>query len=85
MSLMQNFKRVYRATGSVIMHATKPVWIVRYGDYERGGTKFWQAYRAVDTLPKGRMPWTVDNRRIGTDKGFKTLRDALNAAQAVSA
>ncbi len=80
MATLQDFKRTYRTTGSVLLHRSKHVWIVRYADYERGGTKFWQAYRAVDTVPKGRDPWTVNNKRIGTDKGFKTLRDALLAA-----
>lgn len=45
----------------------------------------YQAYRAVVSVPAGRMPWTVDNRRIGTDRGFATFDEAVQAAEAVTA
>lgn len=84
MQELAQFKRVFRNYQSILEHKQKPVWIVAYREYDTGRVKFWQAYKVKEYLhvPKGRAPWSIDNRRIGTDKGFRTLRDAIMAAVA---
>ena len=54
-------------------------WIVRYSETLQR-RKFFQVYQHVEYLPKGRYPWTVDNKRRGPEIGFSTLRAALNFA-----
>jgi hypothetical protein len=79
---MDNFTLVERETGKVWLHNDKPVWVVHYECMDRRDD-FWQAYRAVARVPKNRMPWTVDNRRVCQDKrGYRSLQDALAAADA---
>ena len=79
---MNNFTLVKRETGKAWLHNDKPVWVVHYKCADRRDD-FWQAYKAVQHVPKGRMPWSIDNRRIGPEKrGFKTLGEALKAADA---
>lgn len=63
----------------VHLHNAKPVWVVHY-PATQDRAEFWQGYRAVVKVPSGRMPWTVDNRRIGSDRGFPSLEAALVAA-----
>ena len=84
MQELAQFKRVFRNYQSVLVHAEKPVWIVAYRDFETKAVKFWQAYKVKEylTVKKGRAPWSYDNHRIGGDKGFKTLKDAILAASA---
>jgi transcriptional regulator with XRE-family HTH domain len=38
---------------------------------------FFCAYRAVAHVPKDRDPWTIDNRRIGSPDGVRTLKEAI--------
>ena len=71
-------------TGPILMHPAKPVWVVEYPATQIK-PRFWQAYRAVAPVPRGRMPWTVDNRRIGTEAGFPSSEAAVTAAQQVTA
>ena len=79
---MSNFTLVERETGKVWLHNDKPVWVVHYECTDRRDD-FWQGYKAVQRVPKGRMPWSIDNRRIGPEKrGFRTLGEALKAADA---
>jgi len=77
-----NFHTVERFDGTVWMHNTKPMWIVFYPYTSNPRASYYQAYRPADyvTVPKGRMPWTVDNRRLSTD-GFNTLEEAMNAIE----
>lgn len=71
-----DFQVVERETGLVLKHRTAHVWI---GHYECTGMKpsFYCAYRAVAHVPKGRDPWTIDNRRIGSPDGVRTLAEAV--------
>lgn len=62
------------------LHNTKPVFVTHY-EATDVRSEHWQAYRAATTVPAGRMPWTVDNRRIGSDRGFPSLDAALAAAE----
>ena len=71
-----------RKTGEVLLHTEKPVWVVHYEATNRHG-EHWQAYRAVLPVPKGREPWSNDNRRIGPETGFKSQEEAMNAADGV--
>lgn len=74
------FKQVERAhCSSVWLHETKPHWIVHYPATRVTGEHY-QAYRSVERIPAGRKPWTVDNRRIGTQDGYRTLDEAMQAA-----
>ncbi len=46
-------------------------------DYFNGFPKeHYQVYRAVDRVPAGRMPWTINNRRLHTAPIF-TLEEAM--------
>lgn len=78
-----SFTLVHRPHGDCWLHDAKPVWIVHYPATDVRGEHY-QAYRTVAPIPKGRQPWTVDNRRIGTDRGFATLDEAVQAAEAVA-
>lgn len=72
------FTKVQRPTDDVMLHMDAPVYVVHYpATYARA--EHWQAYRAVAHLPRGRFPWTVDNRKLSQD-GFPTLEAALQAA-----
>jgi hypothetical protein len=63
------------------VHASKPLWVVHYpATMDRA--EHWQGYRAVAKLPAGRDPWTVDNRRIGSERGFASLEAAIAATRA---
>lgn len=76
--MIENFTKVSRPHGECWLHNSRPVWIVEYsGTRVRG--PFFQAYKAVEKVPAGRDPWTVDNRRIGTEDGFQTLQEAAEA------
>ena len=63
----------------VYLHNEKPVWVVQY-DATEVRPEHWQGYYAVAPVPKGRMPWSVDNRRIGTERGFPSLEAAITAS-----
>lgn len=43
----------------------------------------YRTYKATTPVPKGRMPWTVNNTRIGSEHGLKTLEEAAEAGEAV--
>jgi hypothetical protein len=60
------------------VHASRQVWIRFYPATEVRGA-FWQGYRAVKPVPAHRAPWSIDNRRIGTDRGFASLEAAVAA------
>ncbi len=74
------FNQVERPlSGPCWLHETKPHWIIQY-QATRATAAHYQAYRAVERVPQGRNPWTVDNRRIGSPDGFATLEQAIQAA-----
>lgn len=73
------FIRMGRPFGEVWLNAEKPIWIVEYPETHDRARHF-QVYKPVVPVPKGRDPWTVDNKRIGDARGFKTLSDAMGAA-----
>ena len=74
------FNQVERPlSGPCWLHETKPNWIIHY-PATRATAAHYQAYRAVERVPEGRKPWTVDNRRIGSPDGFVTLDQAMQAA-----
>ena len=80
MDLRKQFKKVTRPTGDALLHINAPVWVVQY-EYDSRGSKVdtWKAYRTVAHLPRGRDPWTVDNRSLNKD-GYSTEEAALQAA-----
>ena len=73
------FELVHRPHGDCWLHKEKPVWIVEYSATKVRARHF-QAYRTVKPVPLGRDPWSIDNRRIGTEDGFETLDAAEMAA-----
>lgn len=84
MTISENFDLVVRPTSpeGVWLHKDKPVWIVFYAAVEGVRLAYYQAYRAVEPVKKGRDPWSVDNRRIGDpNHGFPTLEAAMQAAE----
>lgn len=70
--------------GPVWTHDTQPVWVSRYPAVEGVRPAHFIPYRAVKPVPAGAKPWTVDNRRIGTDRGFPTLVAAIEATGAAA-
>lgn len=80
---MSAFREVQRPHEQTPVYARRdaPVWVVHYpATMDRA--EYWQGYRAVAKVPAGRAPWAVDNRRIGSDRGFPSLEAAIAAAGA---
>jgi hypothetical protein len=66
--------------GSHWLHADGRHFVSHYEAVEGVRAEYWQAYTSKAQPPKGRMPWTVDNRRIGRDGyGYPTLEEAMRA------
>lgn len=61
-----------------MVHQTKAVWIRHYPLDPRGES--WQAYRSLHKPKKGQSPWAVDNKRIGSESGFRSYAEAEKAA-----
>ena len=79
---MGQFTQVDRDWIDTWLHSDKPVWIVRYDAVPGIRLECWHAYRSVKAPPKGRLPWTVDNKSIGSADGFSSLESAIEAAEA---
>lgn len=60
------------------MHDSGMIWIRHY---DLVSHPFFQAYRALKKPKLGQMPWAVDNRKIGTERGFETLDQAMQEAE----
>lgn len=70
-----------RESGKVWLHKSKPVWIVFYDAIEGLRLSRYEAYRSVNRVPKGREPWSVDNKALSPHKdGFRTIEEAFAAA-----
>jgi hypothetical protein len=82
---VHGFTKVIRPTDpeGILLRDDAPVWVVHYPATE-GRAEFWQGYRPVAKVPAGRKPWAVDNRRIGTERGFASLDAAIAAAAGVA-
>lgn len=72
----ENYTLVERPHGSCLLHNTKPVWIVEYSATQIR-PRHWQTYKAMHKVPKGRDPWTINNRRVGPENGIATLEQAV--------
>lgn len=80
--ISSSFEKVIRPTDpdGVWLNKTKPAWIVFYSAIEGVRASYYQAYRAVRPAPKGRAPWSIDNRLVGhPDYGYPTLEAAMQA------
>lgn len=77
---IDGFVLTQREGGECWLHFARPMWIVRYPATD-ARAEHYQAYRAVMPVLPGRKPWSVDNRRIGGDRGFATLEQAVRAAR----
>lgn len=79
------FNEVERNGETIWVHKTAPVWIVHYSAIEDSQSfrhAFYQPYVATVPLKKGRMVWAHDNKRVGNEGAFRTLEDAMRAAEA---
>ena len=76
-----SFKKIHHPHQSYWLHESKPVFISHYPATRARG-EYYQAYKAIQPVPAGRMPWTIDNRRIGGEDGFLTLEEAMGAGNA---
>lgn len=78
------FTKVFRDTDpeGIWLREDKPVWIVHYPAVKGIRLAFYEAYRAIHPVPKGRDPWSIDNRRLSDGSGFSTLQEAKAAASA---
>lgn len=80
----KGFRLVKRPHGEAWLHETAPVWVVKYDGVPESNTHrydSWQVYKAVERVPAGRDPWTVDNRRLGGESGWATSEQAFRAAR----
>lgn len=62
------------------VHNCKPVFIRQVPPTVKTQMHF-RAYKAIAPVPAGRAPWTVNNVRIGSEHGFKTLEEAAAAGE----
>jgi hypothetical protein len=77
----KQFRKVKDAGGEIAwMHPTESVWIRKYDAISGVRAAFYQAYSAIHAVPAGRNPWSIDNRRVGTERGFPSLTAAMKAA-----
>lgn len=76
----KQFKKVQAGGSPAWMHVSKPVWIRKYDAISGVRAAFYQAYSAIHAVPAGRNPWSIDNRRVGTERGFPSLTAAMKAA-----
>lgn len=75
-----DFTIIEQPYGSHWLHADGRHFISFYPLVEGVRAAHYQAYSSKAKPPKGRYPWTVDNRRIGRDGyGFPTLEEAMRA------
>lgn len=84
---LDHFKLREDETDGTYVHEFAPVWLRFYPNTDRRprfDNSHWQAYRAVEKVPAGRAPWSVDNRRLSPD-GFATAEEAAAAACALIA
>lgn len=65
-----------RPVGAFWEHDTAPVWIVKYDAIPDVRAEHWKAYKAVERVPAGRAPYSVDNKVIGSVRGFNSLEEA---------
>ena len=63
------------------LHDSGSSWVVAYPAVHNRLPVF-RAYRAINPVPAGRMPWTIDNKRIGPEDGFLSLEQAMRAVEA---
>lgn len=80
----KGFRLVERSHGEAWLHETEPVWVVKYDGVPESNTHrydSWQVYKAVERVPAGRDPWTVDNRRLGGESGWAIPEQAFRAAR----
>jgi hypothetical protein len=84
-SCAPEFELVKRPHGDCVRMTGQPIWIVYYGPVDGYRTERWYAFKSVERIPKGRDPWTVDNRRLCKGGGFLTFRDAVAACRAAIA
>jgi hypothetical protein len=77
---LSQFETVQNPWGESLAHKTLPVWVVHYPMAHTGA--YFQAYIATGKLIKGQHPCQggVDNRRVGSDRGFQSAADAASAA-----
>ena len=78
------FTAVKRNGETIWVHKTAPVWVVHYEAIEDSQSfryEFWQPYRAIEPLKRGREVWAHNNKRIGKEGEFKSLAAALKAAE----
>lgn len=77
---ISNYNLTPRAHGKAVwLHKTKPVWVA---EYHRAGTNeiYFQAYRAMVSVPEGMKPWDVPNKRLGNEiHGYVSLGLAARA------
>lgn len=76
----RSFHAVMRDAGPVLLHNTKPVWVVKYEYSKLGKERNWEAYYTAENNPEGKLPWVLDNKGIKPGC-FKTLTEALDAAE----
>lgn len=63
---------------SVLVNQSNSIIVCRWNAIPFVRAAHWQAYKAVKRVPTGKLPWSVDNRRIGPEHGFRRLRNLVN-------
>jgi hypothetical protein len=83
-----DFVEVDRNGQKVWLHKTRPVWIVYYEAIDGSQSfryAFWQPYKAIAPVPRGRMPWTINNVKIGKEGACRSLEAAFELATSATA
>lgn len=73
-----NFQRVRRDFDTVWLHDSHQAHIVYYEPVPGIRDGFFQAYRASKQSDR---PWSIHNKRIGTEDGFRSLEAAMAAVE----
>ena len=80
---MSDFTHIQEPYGDRWLNSDGLHFVSYYEAIDGVRAAYWQAYRAAQKPARGRMPWTVDNRRIGRDGyGYSTLDAAMQACVA---
>jgi hypothetical protein len=74
---MREFKEVQRFDGLTWVRDCGTVFIVHYEEVLGHHSEMFIVYRAIERVPAGRNPWSVNNVRCGT---YGTLQAAKTAA-----
>ena len=75
---MEHFHIIEHLGCRTWLHRTAPVWVREYVGQDIYQPTRYMAYKAIERVPEGRKPWTVNNVRVSSV--HNTPGPAINAA-----